>query len=164
MQSVEHAINYATAYLTGGGKSRKKELELPEWVLNYQGNLRRFSTSRGLCPANNRPRRYQVKSRTSRKCRPIADRLADCGKETKLIELKEVQGGKRFRFVRSFKVPYREEFREGGDDVLRKLVAEERKLFPGTSKSKVMCVSVLANQVSSACDRRWLLGVQNIEC
>jgi len=47
-ESVEHAINYATKYIVK--TSEEEPFWFPEWVLDFKGNLRRFSTSRGLCP------------------------------------------------------------------------------------------------------------------
>ena len=39
----EYAMNYLTKYVM------KVDVEPPEWVLNWEGNFRKFSTSRGLC-------------------------------------------------------------------------------------------------------------------
>lgn len=49
-KSVEHAINYATKYIVKTTKADENEFIFPEWVMDYKGNVRRFSTSRGLCP------------------------------------------------------------------------------------------------------------------
>ena len=52
-KTVEHAVNYATKYIvktdeeTGNGEN---EFLFPAWCYDYKGNIRRFSTSRGLCP------------------------------------------------------------------------------------------------------------------
>ena len=46
--SVDHAINYATKYIVK--TSEEEPFWFPDWVLDYSGNIRRFSTSRGLCP------------------------------------------------------------------------------------------------------------------
>lgn len=47
--TVEHAINYATKYIVKTEEDREA-FTMPGWVLDYKGNIRRFSTSRGLCP------------------------------------------------------------------------------------------------------------------
>ena len=50
--NVSHAINYATKYIvkTNAESDDDDEFLFPEWVYDYKGNIRRFSTSHGLCP------------------------------------------------------------------------------------------------------------------
>ena len=51
--NVNHAINYATKYIVKTNAEEEDnddEFLFPEWVYDYKGNVRRFSTSRGLCP------------------------------------------------------------------------------------------------------------------
>jgi len=50
---VTHAINYATKYIVKTDEEssdEEKQFAFPEWCLDYKGNIRRFETSRGLCP------------------------------------------------------------------------------------------------------------------
>lgn len=46
---VGHAVNYATKYIAKTSEDDENEFWFPEWVLDFKGNMRRFSTSRGLC-------------------------------------------------------------------------------------------------------------------
>ena len=48
-EDSSHAVNYVTKYITKTSKD-EDEFWFPDWVLDYPGNFRRFSTSRGLCP------------------------------------------------------------------------------------------------------------------
>ena len=49
-KTVEHAINYATKYIVKTTEEEGDEFLFPAWCYDYKGNIRRFSTSRGLCP------------------------------------------------------------------------------------------------------------------
>lgn len=81
---VSHAINYATKYISKGDGD--EPLSFPDWVLDYNGVIRRFATSRGLCETR------KVKKPKGEKKRPAAPRRTgrmiqtQCGKTTKLIE------------------------------------------------------------------------------
>lgn len=103
-KSVDHAINYATKYIA------KPDEVYPDWVLNYPGEIRRFSTSRGLCG----PGRKKVAKKTgrTRKRRTIAERQAYCHSETKIMEKIETLGGHRYRHVKTLPIPWQEEFKE----------------------------------------------------
>lgn len=48
-ESPEHAAGYACKYLT-----KHPEQGYPEWVLGYRGQIKRYSTSRGLLPGRRR--------------------------------------------------------------------------------------------------------------
>jgi len=50
-----HAVNYVTKYITKTAKEGE-EFWFPDWVLDYGGNFRRFSTSRGLLPTGKKKR------------------------------------------------------------------------------------------------------------
>ena len=50
-----HAVNYVTKYITKTAKD-EDEFWFPDWVLDYGGNFRRFSTSRGLVPSKRKKR------------------------------------------------------------------------------------------------------------
>jgi hypothetical protein len=60
---ASHAVNYATKYITKTAKDQD-EFWFPDWVLDYPGNVRRFSTSRGLCPPDRRPAKRQPSGKT----------------------------------------------------------------------------------------------------
>ena len=63
----DHAINYATKYVM------KADAGFPDWALDYTGNLRRFSTSRGLCGTiKKRKARKTGKSRNRKTARQRA--------------------------------------------------------------------------------------------
>lgn len=77
-ESSDHAVNYATKYIAKEGET------FPEWVLNFEGNLRRFSTSRGLCgEVQSRRGTGEGKKRETKK---IADRISACGEKTIVLE------------------------------------------------------------------------------
>lgn len=65
-KSISHAINYATKYISKTSEDDDEEFWFPEWVLDFKGNMRRFSTSRGLCPSG----RKRKKKADGEKTRP----------------------------------------------------------------------------------------------
>lgn len=75
-KSIEHAINYATKYIVktdeaageaaadeAAGEAAGDEFLFPDWAMDYVGNLRRFSTSRGLT----KTRKYKKRQGTGEK-------------------------------------------------------------------------------------------------
>lgn len=83
-EDVGHAINYATKYIVK--TDADDGFAFPEWVLQYRGKIRRFSTSRGLCKT-----RKVVKKEPSGKTRENPFRTAKqitakCGETTKIIQ------------------------------------------------------------------------------
>jgi hypothetical protein len=77
--SPEHAANYVTKYVA------KPDVGFPEWVMNFKGNMRRFSTSRGLCePCRPRPNRCCDNPRVRIRKTP-RERVKGCGSKTVLL-------------------------------------------------------------------------------
>ena len=75
---VGHAINYATKYIVKTADDDENEFLFPDWVLDYEGNMRRFSTSRGLCkPLRKRKKRDPSKKTRARKRRTGRERARE---------------------------------------------------------------------------------------
>lgn len=75
-KSVDHAINYATKYIVKTNDDKANdEFIFPEWAMDYKGNLRRFSTSRGLCKTR------KFKKRTSSEGEKKRERKTRTGRE-----------------------------------------------------------------------------------
>lgn len=88
-----HAARYACKYLTKPPKDG-----YPQWVMEYRGQIKRFSTSRGLLPNRQKPRTARdrspdhprdcscerCKERRSRRS-TVANRVASCGQSTMLV-------------------------------------------------------------------------------
>ena len=75
---VGHAINYATKYIVKTNDDEEKEFLFPDWVLDYAGNVRRFSTSRGLCePLRPKKKRDPAKKKRPRLRRTGRQRATD---------------------------------------------------------------------------------------
>lgn len=78
-KSASHAVHYVTKY------ALKADAGFPEWVLSYQGRIRRISTSRGLCPVEaTKPSEYaggEPKKMTQRTPR---ERAGACGKTVRI--------------------------------------------------------------------------------
>ena len=47
-KTIAHAINYATKYISKTSKDDENEFWFPDWVLDFKGNMRRFSVSREI--------------------------------------------------------------------------------------------------------------------
>ena len=72
-----HAVNYATKYITKTSKEGD-EFWFPDWVLDYPGNIRRFSTSRGLCPPDRRPARKKSTGKKRERKRRTGRQRSKC--------------------------------------------------------------------------------------
>ena len=113
--SGEHAMNYLTKYIA------KQDVEAPKWVLDYAGNFRKFSTSRGLCGSiKSRP---EPKGEEGYKRVTVAERIARCQGETKVLEIAKTRIGigedatikKRYKFRKKIPISWSDlrESREG---------------------------------------------------
>lgn len=113
--SANHAVHYVTKYLA------KVDHPYPDWVLDYKGNFRRFSCSRGLLGWSSR----RVKDVdpdepvVTRKRITIRERVADCESRTDLLTV-DVAG--QWRWAARLDVP--PGFFEGLDNGELKLIAE----------------------------------------
>ena len=101
----EHAMNYLTKYIA------KQDVEAPSWVLDYAGNFRKFSTSRGLCgEIKSRP---EGKRRT-RVRRTVAERIESCRQSSRVLDVLKTRIGcdedatikKRYRFRKTLDVKF----------------------------------------------------------
>jgi hypothetical protein len=80
-----HAANYVTKYLT-----KMPANGWPEWVLDFKGQIRLFSTSRDFFTASegtkptreNKPKQQEPK----RQCRTVRERTGSCGDEATLMQ------------------------------------------------------------------------------
>ena len=84
MRSVAHAINYATKYITKTDEDGG--WWFPDWVMDYDGAVRRFSTSHRLLPPERKPAKRKEGRKRGRRTRTPRERAAACSNETKLIE------------------------------------------------------------------------------
>ena len=112
--SPDHAMNYVTKYLT-------KSEPFPKWVMEYEGNMRRFSTSRGLI-REIKPRKKKSplspRKKKPRRRRTPSERVASCGSKTNLL----IQHGGFYRFYESIDLRFQEYFRKLSHAQLRQLV------------------------------------------
>ena len=116
-KSADHAMNYVTKYLT-------KSEPFPNWVMEYEGNMRRFSTSRGLIrEVKPRPKKSPLSQRQKkpRQRRTPKERVSSCGAKTSLL----IRYGRDFRFYESIDLKFEERFRKLSHAELRQLVAEQ---------------------------------------
>ena len=81
-KNVEHAINYATKYISK--TDEKGGFWFPDWVLDYKGNIRRFSTSRGLVPTRKQKKKCSNKAR-ARVTKTGRQRSKLCGETTTVL-------------------------------------------------------------------------------
>lgn len=96
-QSNDHAINYVTKYVS------KIEQAFPDWVLDYSGNLRRFSTSRGLCPSEKKPRKPKVsKVKRKRVRRTPRERVSSCGSDTAVYQVDQ----EKWKFIETLGIEF----------------------------------------------------------
>lgn len=82
-EGINHAINYATKYIVK--TDANDGFAFPGWVLDYDGLIRRFSTSRGLCRTRDQRNRKKNTDPKKTKRRTARDRQKQCGKTTKII-------------------------------------------------------------------------------
>ena len=90
-ESMDHATHYVTKYVSKFG-------EVPAWVLDYRGNLRRFSSSRGLFPFRWDRTEPENQGR-GRKRRTARERVQACGEGANLFLRLPVLGGHKYRFL-----------------------------------------------------------------
>lgn len=84
-QSVKHALNYVTKYVS---KTDDEDgFSFPDWVMEYKGQIRRFSTSRGLVKAEKAKRRFEVTDRKKPEFVTPNQRVAKCCKTTKVLKV-----------------------------------------------------------------------------
>lgn len=81
---MRHAINYATKYIAK--TDTEDGFSFPDWVLDYEGAIRRFSCSRGLLPPNRKPAKVNKAEPRPRITRTARKRVQNCGNQTKIIE------------------------------------------------------------------------------
>lgn len=109
MDSVAHALHYVTKYIS-------KVEGFPDWILDYEKQLKRFSTSRGFYGSTRH--REPKKTERTRKVRTIRERQEFCKSESQIFDRKEVMGGVQYKYVATVQTPYVEEFSEAnGQDV-----------------------------------------------
>ena len=84
---ASHAVNYVTKYITKTSEDEDDEFWFPDWVLDFKGNFRRFSTSRGLVPSKKKGR--SVSKGGSRIRRTGRQRAEDCWQRTNVFRVVE---------------------------------------------------------------------------
>lgn len=102
-KSNDHALNYVTKYVA------KWERPFPGWVMDFPGNMRRFSCSRGLMPRKGPPRRSNAEGYGDRKrVRQTArERVGRC--QTKTVTFQVVNGVCVFR--QEWDIPFQDKLR-----------------------------------------------------
>lgn len=100
-KSKSHAVHYVTKYVG------KIENELPDWVLDYRGNIRRFSAARGLFGITKRPKKKPSSAMCGRRKRvrkTPRDRTKVCGVNSCLFKVSAGSG--KLVFQRNLNLPY----------------------------------------------------------
>ena len=83
-----HAVNYITKYITKTSEDENEEFWFPDWVLDYPGNFRRFSTSHGLIKRKKK-RRSTGDGTRSRIMRTGRQRAELCWQTTNVWNVRE---------------------------------------------------------------------------
>lgn len=96
-ENNSHAINYCTKYIS------KADNPFPDWVLDYSGNLRRFSTSRGLTETKKKVRREKPdEPKRVRNRKTPRERTASCGNDSVFYE--KING--KLKFIETTGLPF----------------------------------------------------------
>ena len=86
-ENPDHALNYATKYVA------KPQETVPDWVLDTNRLVRKFSTSRGLIPSDRK--RSRGEGTGQRRTRTGREKMATCHTAVKVFDVR--QGTWRFR-------------------------------------------------------------------
>lgn len=119
-ESKAHAVHYVTKYVG------KLENNLPDWVLDYRGNIRRFSSSRGLFGITKRKKKGVDPDRIkkSRVRRTPRERVKICGLNSCLFT---VSPDGKWKFKKVLNLPF---WLVGGLSVGEIEMAIEDRLIP----------------------------------